>query len=157
MFSCEQVPSIDWPLSTKRVLTMEYCEGGQVNDPEYMRQHNISSVQVSALYLPLFICSIGVDRLDLNSGAAFSNVLARLVCFQAHTLFIFQRIYAPQMIRGYVSSFENAAPGARRYKFFYIRLEFYRHLYAVFMEGTRLSNSSKSWLPVTILDKVYPV
>ncbi|KAK5856897.1 hypothetical protein PBY51_010177 [Eleginops maclovinus] len=37
-----KVPKIHWELSTKRILTMEFAEGGQVNDREYMKKHGIN-------------------------------------------------------------------------------------------------------------------
>ncbi|VDO92947.1 unnamed protein product [Soboliphyme baturini] len=37
---------IVWKLSSDRVLVMEFCEGGQVNDIAYMRNHNISAPEV---------------------------------------------------------------------------------------------------------------
>ncbi|TRY89931.1 hypothetical protein DNTS_014442 [Danionella cerebrum] len=40
-FSFLKIPKIHWDLSTKRVLTMDFVEGGQVNDREYMRKHCI--------------------------------------------------------------------------------------------------------------------
>lgn len=42
-----KVPAIYWELSAPRVLTMEYCEGGQVNDKDYMDKHGISPKDVS--------------------------------------------------------------------------------------------------------------
>ncbi|XP_031564209.1 aarF domain-containing protein kinase 1-like [Actinia tenebrosa] len=42
-----KVPKVLWKLSSKRVLMMEFCEGGKVDDLEYMRKHNISSDEVS--------------------------------------------------------------------------------------------------------------
>ena len=42
-----QVPEVYWDMSSERVLTMEYCEGGKVDDREYMRTHNISVNEVS--------------------------------------------------------------------------------------------------------------
>ena len=42
-----QVPSIEWDYTTKRVLTMEYCPGGQVNDAAYMKKHRIDVSKVS--------------------------------------------------------------------------------------------------------------
>ncbi|XP_028409857.1 uncharacterized aarF domain-containing protein kinase 1-like isoform X2 [Dendronephthya gigantea] len=43
-----KVPKVFWEYSSKRVLTMEYCEGGYVNDLEYMKNNNISSDEVSS-------------------------------------------------------------------------------------------------------------
>ncbi|KFM76902.1 putative aarF domain-containing protein kinase 1, partial [Stegodyphus mimosarum] len=42
-----KVPRIYWDLSTSRVLTMEYCCGGQVDDNDYIKRHNISAAEVS--------------------------------------------------------------------------------------------------------------
>ncbi|PSN36568.1 putative aarF domain-containing protein kinase 1 [Blattella germanica] len=42
-----EVPQIYWDLSTSRVLTMEYLEGGQVNDLAYIRSNNISAYEVA--------------------------------------------------------------------------------------------------------------
>lgn len=46
-FSFLKVPEIHWDLSTKRILTMEFAEGGQVNDSDYMRRHGIDVNQIS--------------------------------------------------------------------------------------------------------------
>ena len=43
-----QVPKIYWDYTTEKVLMMEYCDGGKVNDVEYMKKHNISVNQVSS-------------------------------------------------------------------------------------------------------------
>ncbi|GAA6087697.1 aarF domain-containing protein kinase 1 isoform X1, partial [Tachysurus ichikawai] len=40
-FDFLKVPKIHWDLSTRRVLTMDFVDGGQVNDREYMRDHRI--------------------------------------------------------------------------------------------------------------------
>lgn len=42
-----KVPEIHWNLSTKRILTMEFMEGGQVNDRDYMKQQDINVNEVS--------------------------------------------------------------------------------------------------------------
>ncbi|XP_075049593.1 aarF domain-containing protein kinase 1 [Mixophyes fleayi] len=42
-----RIPRIHWDLSRKRVLVMEYVDGGQVNDRQYMEQNNIDVDQVS--------------------------------------------------------------------------------------------------------------
>ncbi|XP_061651523.1 aarF domain-containing protein kinase 1 isoform X1 [Phyllopteryx taeniolatus] len=46
-FTFLKVPMIHWDLSTKRVLTMEFAEGGQVNDREYMKTHGINVNEIS--------------------------------------------------------------------------------------------------------------
>ena len=43
-----KVPAVYWNLTTDRVLTMEYCEGGQVNDKEYIMKNRISPEQVNS-------------------------------------------------------------------------------------------------------------
>ncbi|XP_072349692.1 aarF domain-containing protein kinase 1 isoform X2 [Scyliorhinus torazame] len=40
-FQFLKVPKIHWELSTSRVLTMEFMEGGQVNDRQYMEKNGI--------------------------------------------------------------------------------------------------------------------
>jgi len=42
-----QVPKVYWNLSTIRVLTMEYVEGGQVNDLAYIRSNDIDRYEVA--------------------------------------------------------------------------------------------------------------
>lgn len=41
-----QVPKIHWELTSERVLTMDYCEGGKVDNKEYMKKHNIDVNEV---------------------------------------------------------------------------------------------------------------
>lgn len=41
-----QVPGVHWDLSSKRILTMEFAEGGQVNDRDYLKKHGISVNEV---------------------------------------------------------------------------------------------------------------
>lgn len=52
---CCQVPVIHWNLSTNRILTMEFIEGGQVNDRDYMKKHDINVNEVTEL-LPVPVC-----------------------------------------------------------------------------------------------------
>ena len=42
-----KVPKIFWQLSTDRVLTMEFCAGGFVDDVQYMKEKNIDLVGIS--------------------------------------------------------------------------------------------------------------
>ncbi|XP_075554451.1 aarF domain containing kinase 1 isoform X2 [Dermacentor variabilis] len=42
-----EVPEIHWDLTTRRVMTMQFCEGGQVNDKAYMEKNGISPMEVS--------------------------------------------------------------------------------------------------------------
>ena len=43
-----QVPKVYRQFSTNRVLTMEFCDGGQINDLEYIKKHDISVNQASS-------------------------------------------------------------------------------------------------------------
>lgn len=42
-----KIPKIYWELTTDRVLVMEYCEGGQVNDLKYLQKNKIDPFDVS--------------------------------------------------------------------------------------------------------------
>ena len=42
-----KVPKIYWQLSTDRVLTMEYCDGGFVDDVKYMKDNKIDLIGIS--------------------------------------------------------------------------------------------------------------
>ncbi|XP_073098170.1 aarF domain-containing protein kinase 1 isoform X4 [Manis javanica] len=46
-FDFLKVPQIYWELSTKRVLLMEFVDGGQVNDRDYMEKNKIDVNQIS--------------------------------------------------------------------------------------------------------------
>lgn len=37
-----KAPKVHWELTTKRVLTMEFCDGSKVNDLDYIHQHGIN-------------------------------------------------------------------------------------------------------------------
>ncbi|KAG8514341.1 putative aarF domain-containing protein kinase 1, partial [Galemys pyrenaicus] len=47
-FDFLKVPRIHWDLSTKRVLLMEFVDGGQVNDRDYMERNKIDVNEVRA-------------------------------------------------------------------------------------------------------------
>ncbi|XP_033115857.1 aarF domain-containing protein kinase 1-like [Anneissia japonica] len=46
-FKFLKIPKVYWELTTERVLTMEYCEGGRVNDLEYVNKNNIDVNKVT--------------------------------------------------------------------------------------------------------------
>ncbi|KAK3092968.1 hypothetical protein FSP39_009499 [Pinctada imbricata] len=46
-FNFLKVPKIYWDLSSERVLTMEYCDGGKVDDKNYMERQGISVNEVT--------------------------------------------------------------------------------------------------------------
>lgn len=53
-FKFFKVPKIYWPLSTSKVLTMEYCDGGCINDKKYMLENNISVHEVSKMLSTIY-------------------------------------------------------------------------------------------------------
>ncbi|XP_067894700.1 aarF domain-containing protein kinase 1 isoform X1 [Heterodontus francisci] len=71
-----KVPKIHWELSTRRVLTMEFLEGGQVNDREYMKKNGIDVNEISRnlgkLYSEMIFVN-GFVHCDPHPG----NVLVR--------------------------------------------------------------------------------
>uniref|UniRef100_A0A8C5WLK4 AarF domain-containing protein kinase 1 n=1 Tax=Leptobrachium leishanense TaxID=445787 RepID=A0A8C5WLK4_9ANUR len=71
-----KIPKIHWDLSTERVLVMEYMEGGQVNNKDYMEQNKIDVHQVSCALGKLYSEMIfvhGFVHCDPHPG----NVLVR--------------------------------------------------------------------------------
>ncbi|XP_067848132.1 aarF domain-containing protein kinase 1 isoform X1 [Heptranchias perlo] len=75
-FQFLKVPKIHWELSTRRVLTMEFMEGGQVNDREYMKKNGIDVNEISRnlgkLYSEMIFVN-GFVHCDPHPG----NVLVR--------------------------------------------------------------------------------
>ncbi|ALC40823.1 CG3608 [Drosophila busckii] len=75
-YSWLRVPKIYWELSTKRVLVMEYLEGGHVTDLNYIRQHKIDAFAVANRIGQLYsemIFSTGFVHSDPHPG----NILVR--------------------------------------------------------------------------------
>nr|XP_045009992.1 aarF domain-containing protein kinase 1 isoform X2 [Jaculus jaculus] len=75
-FDFLKVPQIYWELSTKRVLLMEFVEGGQVNDRDYMERNRIDvneiSRQLGKMYSEMIFVN-GFVHCDPHPG----NVLVR--------------------------------------------------------------------------------
>lgn len=71
-----KVPKIDWALSTSRVLTMEFLEGGEVTDKEYVAQNKLNprviSDRISTLYSEMIFVE-GFVHCDPHPG----NILVR--------------------------------------------------------------------------------
>lgn len=70
------VPRIFWEYSTPRVLVMEYVEGGQVNDLEYIRANNINPLEVSEKLGHLYSQMIFIDGY-VHSDPHPGNILLR--------------------------------------------------------------------------------
>ncbi|CAH2328448.1 uncharacterized aarF domain-containing kinase 1 [Pelobates cultripes] len=71
-----RIPKIHWDLSTEKVLVMEYVEGGQVNNKDYMEKNKIDVNQVSQALGKLYSEMIfvhGFVHCDPHPG----NVLVR--------------------------------------------------------------------------------
>lgn len=79
-FDFLKVPSVYWDLTTKRVLTMEYCEGGQVTDAQYYKDHDISVDEVvralGKLYSEMIFVQ-GYVHCDPHPGNVLVNKTAR--------------------------------------------------------------------------------
>uniref|UniRef100_A0A8C6BPM3 AarF domain-containing protein kinase 1 n=1 Tax=Monodon monoceros TaxID=40151 RepID=A0A8C6BPM3_MONMO len=75
-FDFLKVPKIYWELSTKRVLLMEFVDGGQVNDRDYMERNKIDVNEISRhlgkMYSEMIFVS-GFVHCDPHPG----NVLVR--------------------------------------------------------------------------------
>ncbi|XP_059817617.1 aarF domain-containing protein kinase 1 isoform X6 [Hypanus sabinus] len=71
-----KVPKIHWELSTSRVLAMEFMEGGQVNDREFMKENGINVNEITQYLGKLYSEMIFVNgfvHCDPHPG----NVLVR--------------------------------------------------------------------------------
>lgn len=71
-----KVPKIYWKLSTNRVLTMQYCSGGHINDKQYMKDHDIDtegvSKKISTMYAEM-IFKHGYVHCDPHPGNVLVN------------------------------------------------------------------------------------
>ncbi|CAL8303988.1 unnamed protein product [Boreogadus saida] len=63
-----EVPQIHWDLSTKRILTMEFAEGGQVNDRDYMRRHGINVNKLRCRQSDMTGCTFSLPSLQSGSS-----------------------------------------------------------------------------------------
>ncbi|XP_055343434.1 aarF domain-containing protein kinase 1-like [Paramacrobiotus metropolitanus] len=78
-FSFVKVPYIIWKYSTTRVLTMEFCEGGRVDDLAYYQRNGISPTEVYCDISRLFsemIFKLGYVHCDPHPGNMLVNKTA---------------------------------------------------------------------------------
>uniref|UniRef100_A0A8C2CMD0 AarF domain-containing protein kinase 1 n=1 Tax=Cyprinus carpio TaxID=7962 RepID=A0A8C2CMD0_CYPCA len=78
-FTFLKIPKIHWDLSTKRILTMDFAEGGQVNDREYIKKHGINVNEVLNQDFRMDYCRLwqslikgdlkGIERYSRRLGA----------------------------------------------------------------------------------------
>ncbi|KAK8745741.1 hypothetical protein OTU49_000354 [Cherax quadricarinatus] len=87
-----KIPAIDWSLTTDRVLVMEFCEGGQVNDRNYMITQGINTNEVSEkigkLYSEMIFVN-GYVHCDPHPG----NVLVKKVNNEAQIILLDHGLY----------------------------------------------------------------
>ena len=66
-----KIPKIHWALSTDRVLIMEYCSGGHIDDIDYLKSHKIDfhsvSKKISQMYAEM-IFQHGYVHCDPHPG-----------------------------------------------------------------------------------------
>ncbi|XP_069049077.1 aarF domain-containing protein kinase 1 isoform X2 [Lepisosteus oculatus] len=76
-FKFLKVPKIHWDLSTTRVLTMEFMDGGQVNDREYMKEHDIDVNEVLDQQFRLDYCRLwqALMKADMRGTEKYSRRL----------------------------------------------------------------------------------
>ncbi|XP_042221878.1 aarF domain-containing protein kinase 1-like isoform X1 [Homarus americanus] len=91
-FSWLKIPFIDWSHTTDRVLVMEFCEGGQVNDRNYMVAKGINTSEVSErigrLYSEMIFVN-GYVHCDPHPG----NVLVKKVNNEAQIILLDHGLY----------------------------------------------------------------
>lgn len=71
-----KVPRIFWDISTKRVLVMEYLNGGQVNDLEYIRKQKIDPFDIANKIGQLYSNMIFINGF-VHSDPHPGNILVR--------------------------------------------------------------------------------
>lgn len=88
-----KVPKIYWDASSPRVLTMEFLDGGQVNDLEYMRAHKLNPYEVSSKLGRLYSQMIFIEGY-VHSDPHPGNILVRNRNSQAEIVLLDHGLYA---------------------------------------------------------------
>lgn len=88
-----KVPKIYWDVSSSRVLTMEFLDGGQVNDLEYMRAHQLNPYEVSSKLGRLYSRMIFIEGF-VHSDPHPGNILVRNRDSQAEIVLLDHGLYA---------------------------------------------------------------
>lgn len=88
-----KVPKIYWDLSSSRVLTMEFLEGGQVNDLEYMRIHQLNPYEITSKLGRLYSHMIFIEGF-VHSDPHPGNILVRNRDSQAEIVLLDHGLYA---------------------------------------------------------------
>ncbi|XP_018310807.1 LOW QUALITY PROTEIN: uncharacterized aarF domain-containing protein kinase 1 [Mycetomoellerius zeteki] len=87
------LPKIYWDLSSSRVLTMEFLEGGQVNDLEYMRIHQLNPYEITSKLGRLYSHMIFIEGF-VHSDPHPGNILVRNRDSQAEIVLLDHGLYA---------------------------------------------------------------
>ncbi|KAK9306059.1 hypothetical protein QLX08_003121 [Tetragonisca angustula] len=88
-----KIPKIHWDISSSRVLTMEFLEGGQVNNLKYIQNSNLNPYEVSSKLGRLYshmIFIVGFVHSDPHPG----NVLVRKKNNEAEIVLLDHGLYA---------------------------------------------------------------
>ncbi|XP_076233953.1 aarF domain containing kinase 1 [Calliopsis andreniformis] len=88
-----KVPKVYWDISSSRVLTMEFVEGGQINDLQYIQKNNLNPYEVSSKLGRLYshmIFIVGFVHSDPHPG----NVLVRKRDKEAEIILLDHGLYA---------------------------------------------------------------
>ncbi|KAM0730151.1 AarF domain-containing kinase 1 [Formica fusca] len=88
-----RVPKIYWDVSSSRVLTMEFLDGGQVNDLEYMRAHQLNPYEVTSKLGRLYSHMIFIEGF-VHSDPHPGNILVRNRDSQAEIVLLDHGLYA---------------------------------------------------------------
>ncbi|XP_012231002.1 aarF domain-containing kinase 1 [Linepithema humile] len=88
-----RVPKIYWDVSSSRVLTMEFLEGGQVNDLEYMRVHQLNPYEVTSKLGRLYSHMIFIEGF-VHSDPHPGNILVCNRDSQAEIVLLDHGLYA---------------------------------------------------------------
>ncbi|KAK2583727.1 hypothetical protein KPH14_009645 [Odynerus spinipes] len=88
-----RVPKIYWELSSPRVLTMEFVEGGQINDLAYLRSKDLNPYEVSSKLGRLYSHMIFITGF-VHSDPHPGNILVRNNNSEAEIILLDHGLYA---------------------------------------------------------------
>ena len=92
-FKWLKIPKIFWDISSPRVLTMEFVDGGQINDLAYIRKANLNPYEVSSKLGRLYSHMIFVTGF-VHSDPHPGNILVRNVNNEAEIVLLDHGLYA---------------------------------------------------------------
>ncbi|XP_011172280.1 aarF domain-containing kinase 1 [Solenopsis invicta] len=92
-YSWLRVPKIYWDVSSSRVLTMEFLEGGQIDDLQYIRAHHLNPYEISSKIGRLYSHMIFIEGF-VHSDPHPGNILVRNRNSQAEIVLLDHGLYA---------------------------------------------------------------